>query len=345
MTEFSELLAGYVEEREVKVAELAQFCAQDRPTLYKFLNGKRLPATRELVERMADFLGLSPAKRQEFLEIYQIARVGKSTYFRQKSVREFLTRIPKPEDGECRSRRVWLFADPDAVKDGMAVTNEQELNQAASTLLLEECRKEDAAVFLVFQPECRFLMDFFIARAEEFANTRIEHIICMNSEGEREEKTVENLNSLAGILPLYVHMMEYQPYYYYDNADSHFYNLNILPCMIAVSSGVLLFHPEENRGILIRDRQTIAMMKRQFEEHKSCCKPFIQMTDDRAQEGKGLWECHKNLPSHVRLWVSGESILLLFENRKKELVCLQLKEPGLVLLFREFAESMEETGA
>lgn len=340
MTEFSELLAGYVEEREVKVAELAQFCAQDRPTLYKYLNGKRLPANRELVEKIADFLGLSPAKRQELLEIYQIARVGKSTYFRQKSVREFLMQIPRPEGEERRAKPTWFFADPYAVRNGMAVISEQELNRAASTLLLEECRKEDGAVFLVFQPQCRFLMDFFIARSEEFANTRIEHIICMNNEGNREEKTVENLSSLAAILPLYVHMMEYQPYYYYDNADSHFYNLNILPCMIAVSDGVLLFHPEENRGILLRDGKVVSMMRRQFEEHKSCCKPLIQLTD-KTGEAETLQEYRGNLPLHVRLWVSNGALLLLFENRKREQVCLRLKEPGLVALFQEFVESME----
>ena len=90
MTEFSELFSKWVNEKEIKVSALAQFCGLDRPTVYKYLNGQRLPATKELAERIGEFLRLSPAQRQEFLEIYQITKMGKSTYQNRKNVRKFL---------------------------------------------------------------------------------------------------------------------------------------------------------------------------------------------------------------------------------------------------------------
>lgn len=159
MTEFSELFSKWVNEKEIKVSALAQFCGLDRPTVYKYLNGQRLPATKELAERIGEFLRLSPAQRQEFLEIYQITKLGKSTYRHRKSVREFLLGDWNEQKDDAKAPRN-AGQNPALDARTAAVSGEEELEEALGTLLLEESRKERPLVLLIYQPRFDFCAVF-----------------------------------------------------------------------------------------------------------------------------------------------------------------------------------------
>ena len=41
MSEFSDLLSSYIDEKEIKVYSLLEYCNIDRSTMYKIINGKR----------------------------------------------------------------------------------------------------------------------------------------------------------------------------------------------------------------------------------------------------------------------------------------------------------------
>ena len=43
MTSFSALLSALVEQKNIQIYPLTQYCSLDRSTMYKYLNGKRLP--------------------------------------------------------------------------------------------------------------------------------------------------------------------------------------------------------------------------------------------------------------------------------------------------------------
>ena len=46
MTSFSALLSALVEQKNIQIYPLTQYCSLDRSTMYKYLNGKRLPPSR-----------------------------------------------------------------------------------------------------------------------------------------------------------------------------------------------------------------------------------------------------------------------------------------------------------
>ena len=61
MSEFSELLTHYVHSKDVKTYALAQYCGLDRSNMYKIINGKRKPASADIVTKICKFLHLLPA--------------------------------------------------------------------------------------------------------------------------------------------------------------------------------------------------------------------------------------------------------------------------------------------
>lgn len=99
MSEFSELLTHYVHSKDVKTYALAQYCGLDRSNMYKIINGKRKPASADIVTKICKFLHLLPAEEAELQEAYQIALLGHDNYYRRKDVLKFfsefsLTQVP-----------------------------------------------------------------------------------------------------------------------------------------------------------------------------------------------------------------------------------------------------------
>ena len=90
MTPFSSVLEFYMKEKEIRTYSIAQFCGIDRSNMYKMLNGKRNPASEEVVERIAEYMRLKPVEKSHLMEAYQITMMGYDNYHRRKSVQEFL---------------------------------------------------------------------------------------------------------------------------------------------------------------------------------------------------------------------------------------------------------------
>lgn len=91
MTPFSTVLEFLMKEKNIKTYAIAQYCGIDRSNMYKILKGKRNPASEEVVNRMAEYMQLTPAEQKHLLESYQITVVGAAIYYRRKSVENFLT--------------------------------------------------------------------------------------------------------------------------------------------------------------------------------------------------------------------------------------------------------------
>lgn len=94
MTEFSNLFSKFILSKNISVYSLAKYCNLDRSTIYKIRKGERNPSSPELVEKFSEFLHLTPQEHQCLMEAYEITLVGTDTYYRRKSIRDFLMQFP-----------------------------------------------------------------------------------------------------------------------------------------------------------------------------------------------------------------------------------------------------------
>lgn len=86
MSEFSDLLSQFIHDKNIKVYSMVRYCDIDRSTMYKIINGKRNPPTPAIVDKMAEFMHLTPLEYEQFQTAYQITITGRTTYFNRKSV-------------------------------------------------------------------------------------------------------------------------------------------------------------------------------------------------------------------------------------------------------------------
>ena len=84
MSEFSDLLSSYIDEKKIKVYALLEYCNLDRSTMYKIINGKRNPSSEAVFQKITEFLHLTPVEYRRFKEAYLISKLGKDLYYRRK---------------------------------------------------------------------------------------------------------------------------------------------------------------------------------------------------------------------------------------------------------------------
>ena len=89
MSDFSQLLSCHIHSKDIKTYALAQYCGLDRSNMYKIINGKRKPSSRELVLKICKFMQLSHAEQKEMEQAYEITLIGHDTYSRRKAVVDF----------------------------------------------------------------------------------------------------------------------------------------------------------------------------------------------------------------------------------------------------------------
>ena len=80
MSKFSQLLSQYIEEKNVRIYSLAEYCGIDRSFMYKIVHGKRTPGSASTVNKIADYLRLTPGECRELTDAYFITVQGIRPY-------------------------------------------------------------------------------------------------------------------------------------------------------------------------------------------------------------------------------------------------------------------------
>ena len=170
MSEFSDLLSSYIDEKEIKVYSLLEYCNLDRSTMYKIINGKRNPTSEAVFQKIAEFLHLTPVEYRKFKEAYLISKIGKDLYYKRKYTEKYLVDFPKNFSGEP----VLFLDDLRKMKDeneykadrarqasgntsGCAVVSTHlELNHLLYYMISSETQKTSGKIALLLQPDMDF---------------------------------------------------------------------------------------------------------------------------------------------------------------------------------------------
>ncbi len=303
MNTFSGLLNSLVHQKDISVYPMSQYCGIERTLLYKYLNGKDHPADQAVVERMADFMRLSPAECEELITAWQIEKVGWKEWSNRRNVEEFLLNFPdvsklsevsegnypeKTADGTgdipAEMHRTGMSADGAAALSGTAarypdcraLPTQTALNHVVNQVILEESQKEKGHLCLMLQPDYDYLLHLLSGLGEYGQKLAVEHILCLGNSRQKDRDFCDhNLVYLQKILPLYVSALDYNVYYYYDAVESHFSNLNGFSCMLLTSDCAITCTSDFQTGILYGKPEIVQMLREHFNTCREKCSPFF----------------------------------------------------------------------
>ena len=93
MVSFSEMLSQLMEERDIRVFDLARYLGADRSSVYKIVRGTRTPSNRKMVERIADYLCLGHAEKSDLIDSYYYTILKPNHYFASKQIVGLFNRL------------------------------------------------------------------------------------------------------------------------------------------------------------------------------------------------------------------------------------------------------------
>ena len=311
MSEFSSYLKEYIALHNINVSTMVKYCNMDRGTMYKYINGKLLPPSLELIQRMAEYMQLSPAEQGIFFENYHISKVGRYTYLRRKKAEQFLTEFPDSTVHLSMKNMSAIPAAPSAsvtAPDGyvscLALNSSSALNGQVCQILQNEMGTKNPCLALFLQPEYSFIMQYMAAHIETYKSMEITHIFCLDQvHSVQSGHTFENMDYLKKILPLYFGSLNYRPYYYYENIRSHFNSFNFFPCLILTTHEAVTCTSDFSQGIYYSEPSVVQLFWNFFNYYKSKCAPLL------SPAASILAECHTLIPmiSNIRSYsIQGE---------------------------------------
>lgn len=273
MSQFSTLLAEYISQKNIQVYPLTQYCSLDRSTMYKYINGKRLPPRRELVEKIADYMRLSPTEHEKLLTAWKIEDIGADAYYNRQNVRDFILNFPDVSKIDPIAPLPTLStADDDIFPECKALNSQTDVNSVICRIILKETRKPKGRLALLLQPDNDYLFHFLTSLGEPECSLRIEHILCLNNTPQLNKGSQSaNLQYLQKVLPLYIRALNYSIYYYYDNVESHFSSFNGLSCLVLTEDAAVACTSDYQSGILYTQTDSVNLLWNIFREYKENC--------------------------------------------------------------------------
>lgn len=276
MNTFSGLLSSFVHQKDISVYPMTRYCGIDRTLMYKYLNGKDYPKEQAVVERMGDFMRLSPSEYEDLLTAWKIEKIGWKNWNSRRNVEDFLLNFP---DVSRLSESLSLASSgsgPATYPDCRALPTHTALNHVVSQIIMDELQKENGRICLMLQPDYTFLFHLLTGLGEYDRQIPIRHIVCFENTSQPDRNSQDhNLLYLRKILPLYIRALDYSVFYYYDAVNAHFSNLNGLSCLILTSSCAVTCTSDYQTGILYGNPDVVQTLQSHFDSCQEKCSPLF----------------------------------------------------------------------
>lgn len=255
---------------------MSRYCGVERSTIYKFVSGRREPADREMLDKMAGCMQLTPAEYQELYKAWKIVRMGEATYYTRKSVADFICHFP--DRPAVPQMDLTPFAPEKGLSSGrgcIALSSPQAVDQYVSQMIMEEFHRQKGEIGLLMQTDYTYLFRL-LASLKPAGGTEISHIVCLENKADSQKDRDYNiLACLYEMLPLYMNDLDYRPFYFYDSLESHYHNLSIFPCLVLTAEAVLLCSADFQTGLFFQEEPVVSLFWDRFRDCRDQCMPLL----------------------------------------------------------------------
>ena len=342
MTEFSEKCKELIVKSNISIYQLAKVSNLDRTTLQKMIKGERL-ASRQFVQEMCSHLRITKQEERDLMELYDMEKVGKDTYYTRIEIHKLLQEIQQICRGwESTDEEIYRVRQEKKEEKGVKIYKMQmDMEDALRSAVSEEVLTEEV-------PE--IYMDTFKGNAwvmqqlvKEEKHTDKE-IIChqyINFHRKRteEDSEVSDIKKLKWILPFAITFQKkYDLRYSYIDGKEEDELLRLWPHYMVTTNRVLLVSGDEQRMMVISDKKIAKLYQEQIvktsEEYRQL---FRSQADYEKQDDWGMKEKVFYGEEGFCIEVCGKQRLLFGSGSKKgQFEMLNMEETGICQAFLDY---------
>ena len=281
MSIFSEKLKSIIQEKHIVINDMAKKCQIDHSTFYKILNGKRLPVSKALIVRMAEYLNLSPDESEPLFELYDVMKLGEETFYQRKYVKEFIEKLNVEKELNILSGAGTL----EFQEGTFAIEGADSVNKIVEHIVKGEYEKA-GRVRMICQSDYDFLYTILCMNKEN-PKFMLEHILCLENDSSCSGSV--NMKSIGRIAPLLKESFDYHLMYFYDRIQARTGRMSLFPHMILGENQAILLSFDYTRGLYYTDKPSVEMLGNIFRECREYVKPFV-LYDAELSDLKAVME-------------------------------------------------------
>ncbi len=287
MSKFSDVLNFYIEKKQTKLYTLSRLCQIDRTTLYRLTRGKQCPSSVDTVIRLAEAMKLTPQQKSQLCEAWEITSTGEELWYQRRAAEHLLLNVPNIDLNTVH--HPWSSSDilfPDT-QNTFTLKSHEEFRFFLETMLTKESQSVRPQLMLLLQPEHTKFTDLLLCdpRIDTFD---IHHILCLNNHISPSEQNTSffsyNIECLEALLPLHIYRQNFHSYYYYDNVQTHFHSIGLMPCMILTGSSAITCSADFSFGIAHTDPATVTMLGEIFRKYINSAHSLVFRNDCISSE-------------------------------------------------------------
>lgn len=340
MSEFSQLLTDYIRRKDVRIYSLAEYCGTDRSLMYKIIHGKRMPSSAETVDKIADYLRLTPAERREFQTAFCISLEGRDNYYRRQDIMDLLDHFREIiAPGVSPTPPFPCFSSD---SPNIPLSTYSEVQQAAYTVVNRLAEENCPHLYLMLPPRSKFISWLLTPLMNRKNSASIDHIMCLNnSEQVTRNNRNYNLHCLRNIFPLCICGCNYHPYYYYDNIDSRLESFQIFPFIILTDRQAVLISDDFNKGLVTRQPDFLHLLKDMFSSYLTQTRPLLRTINNVSEQLQYVQEFISSSPGTEYLFQMTPCMThLLTEDFLKKYLVADL--PGKDIIIQNLLEHINQ---
>ena len=299
MPRFGQMLKNLVDESGVSISRIAQATGIDRPTIHKYISGSRMP-TEDKLMRLLTVLKTTAGEQKKLRIQYELENTGELTFYQRMAVKQLLENLQLTEQYDTPTALPEIRTEMHQMGHTVQILKGRP-SIAEAVIVLAGGTNEVVRLFPGFPAQLMHLAAAGLARRAEPV-VRIQQLLCYPKQIQSQQDVRQCISALSEAIPLSLsETIQYEVYYYYQNAVYHSDNAILFPYCALFDDIVAMVSDDLDQLVIIRDHAVAAAYRERFDRLLHISSQLVTKGCKTIQQICGFAAMEQQAPHNYRL--------------------------------------------
>ncbi len=280
MTSFGQLLKTLIVESGESISKIAQLTGIDRPTIYKYISGSRIP-TRAGLSSLLHSIRATAKEKEQIIAQYELESAGETAYYQRQAVKRLLNGL--------KATAIHPLSGSDDIADLAISSNHctDELSVLHGTAsifseIMDQVGSEKTEVSIypnIPATLLNFIVDAIVHKGKK--QLPLYQIWRYPKRMQTDEEVRQCIDGLTDVISLSLNPhINYQTLYYYGSGSFRPSDTDVFPYTIVFSNAVMRFNADITCAMVIRQWDVVQIYKQHFNNLKNMCYALVSCGED-----------------------------------------------------------------
>lgn len=283
MTPFGQMLKDLITESGEGISRIASLSRIDRPTIYKYISGDRMP-TKEGLSRLLDVVKATAEEKRNLIAQYELENEGEVIYYQRQAIKrllESLGTINVWDSSSSTHRTPEVPAQNDSSSPISVLRSKAAvLSELLRAVSAEQC---EICIFPGIPTETLHFIIDTVSR-ESKNSLPIRHVWSYPKQIQSDRDVQRCIEGLSDAITFSMSPnINYQTYYIYESGNILPSEANVFPYTIVFSQLILQLDPDATCAIAMRSPEVIEIYRDRFNQMVSTGQVLVSSGADATK--------------------------------------------------------------